>query len=562
MNRNTTVSLIKEFQALVKNQTLSEMLRVKANDYMQQNLNESDVFTAVLNDIKDLNATLKVDALSETIDRYSKLEKAPAVTVSRMMQECGLSRSIVAIKESNIITDPVIKTVVSRIEESLKKVPEFKFIPSFIESLKPFAYDASIKKAITEASEFMQQNATKLIVLNSIFEMKSVPSNMYNSIVSILEQALLDNNYSADVISMQLRERVDIPTVKTLINDLSHIEGRATGKFNIGVGNNNVLVESVIVPSTKVGQGVMMLLNGYLYTVTESEVRFANETDKGEAVNEFYTFCQNFVRLGFKHTRDSIKASNLRNIELEMKNEGANLNLYLNKQKVSDTKNINYAELFVMENSGTRQFVSNVFENLSYVNSLDFVKLMVSESKSAYLVNLGTETFIVENSSNPTITKMNNVQLHKYVLESFGYDMKSLFENDLNDVEEKVDAIDKKKESIEDNIKKLEESIKTLNDSLAKNLNEEDANKVIDLKFVIEKQINAFKDQYVALEAEKKKLFETQTITQGKNYNINETVRLKDGRAGKVIGADKHAGRYMVRTEDGKVNPYKSSDLD
>lgn len=562
MNRNTTVGLIKEFGAVVKNQTMSEMLRIKANDYMQQGLSESEVFSAVLKDVKDLNEALKVTALTETIDKYSKFEKSPAVTVNSMMQECGLSRSINAIKESNINTDPIVKTTVLRIEEALKRVPEFKFLPNFIEVLKPFAYDSTIKTAITEAADFMQKNAPRLIVLNSILEMKAVPSNMYNGIVSILEQALLDNNYSVDTLAMQLRERSEIPTVKTLINNLSHVEGRMNGTFSVGVGNANVMVESVIAPTAKIDSGVLVLLNGYLYTVTESDVRFAVETEKTKAVNEFFTFCQNFARLGFKHSRNGIKASGLRNIEFEMKNEGQDLNLYLNKVKVADPKKINYTELFIMENGGSRQFLASVFENLNFVNSLDFIKLMVSEAKSAYLINVGTETFVVENSTNPTITKMNNVQLHKYVLENFKYDIKSLFENDLNETEKQVEAIEKQKNELQENINKLEESIKTLDASLAKNLNEEDATKVVDLKFVIEKQINAFKDQYVSLEAKKKKLFETQTFAMGKNYNIDETVRLKDGRSGKVTGVDKHAGRYMIRTEDGKISPYRSHDLE
>jgi phage shock protein A len=139
--------------------------------------------------------------------------------------------------------------------------------------------------------------------------------------------------------------------------------------------------------------------------------------------------------------------------------------------------------------------------------------------------------------------------------------MKTLLENELDGVDKEIDAIEKQKDQLQENITKLEESIKSLDASLTKNLNEEDAAQVVDQKFVIEKQINAFKDQYVTLEAKKKKLYETQTITMGKNYNIDETVQLKDGRTGKVTGVDKHAGRYMVRTEDGKISPFRSGDF-
>jgi hypothetical protein len=562
MNRKTTVSLLKEFSSGVNNRTLSDMLVTKANDYIAQNLTESEVFSAVLKDVKDLNSSLKIEKVNETIEKYSKFESSPVVSVQTMMRECGLSRSIRAIKESASYSDPIVKTAITRIEEGLSKVPEFKFIPNFIETLKQFSYDPTIKAAVTEAFEFMQKNSTKLVILNSIYEMKAVPSNAYSSVVSILEQALIDNLYTADALSMKLREQVNIPAVKTLISNLSLMEGKQNKSFNLGLGNTNVMVESVIAPSVTSNGKAIVLLNGTLYTITESEVKFMEQAEKSQSLNEFYAFCQNFVRLGFKPSNGGIKATNLRNIEFEMKNEGSDLSMYLNKQKIEDAKNINYSSLFIMENGGSRQFLASVFENVKYINSMDFIKLLVSESKSAYLVNLSDSVFVIENGSVPTITKMTQPQLHKYVLENFKYDTRALYETELTDLEKEISGIDKERDELTENIEKLEGSIKTLDESLAKNLDEEDAAKVVDLKFVIEKQIIAMKDKYIALEAKKKKLFETHTVSSNKTYKIHEKVRLKDGRFGEVNGVDTHAGRYMIKTEDGKIKPYKHSDIE
>lgn len=562
MNRNTTVSLIKQFKFEVKNQTLSDMLVVKANEHIAKGLTESEVFSAVLKDVRDLNESLKIEALNETIEKFSKFEKAPAMTVQVMMKECGLAKSIRSIKEAQIYADPIIRTTIDKISESLTRIPEFRFIPHFIEALKPFGYDPTVKSAVTEAFEFMQKNSTKLIVLNAIHEMQAVPSKMYSGIVSILEQSLLDNVYTADALSMKLREQLSIPIVKTLITNLSLVEGKINKSFNLGLGNSNVLVEAVIAPCTKIDGGVIILLNGTLFTVSENEVRFASETEKTESVNEFYTFCQNFVRLGFKHTKDSIKASNLRNIEFEMKNEGADLNLYLNKQKIEDSKKINYSSIFLMENGTSRQFLANIFENLNYVNSFDFIKLLVAENKSSFIVNLSKDIFIIENSSNPTITKVNPTQLHKYVLENYKYDIRSLYESELSDLEKEISDIDAEKKELTENIEKLETSIKTLDESLSKNLEADDAAKVTDLKFVIEKQIIAMKNKYIDLESKKKKLFETETFSSNKNYKIHEKVKLKDGRFGEINGVDTHAGRYMIKTEDGKIAPYRSNDIE
>lgn len=562
MNRNTTVSLIREFKSGVKNQTLSDMLVTKANDYIAQGLTESEVFSAVLKDVKDLNESLNSETVTETIDKYSKFEKSPVMSVQTMMKECGLSRSVRAIKESSIYTDPIVKTAVSRIDEALTKLPEFKFLPNFIEILKPFGYDSTVKIAVTEAFDFMQKNSAKLIVLNSIYEMRMVPANVYSNIISILEQSLLDDLYTADALSMKLREQINIPVVKTLISNLSLVEGKINKSFNLGLGNTNTLVESVIAPSVSANGKAVVLLNNTLFTITESEVKFMTEAEKSKSLNEFYSFCQNFAQLGFKSSASGIKASNLRNIEFEMKNEGENLSLYLNKQKVDDAKKINYSSLFIMENGGSRQFLASIFENINYVNSLDFIKQLVSENKSAYIVNLKDSIFVIENTSAPTITKMTQPQLHKYVLENFKYDLRALYETELTDQEKEISQIDKERDELTENIAKLEGSIKTLDESLAKNLDEDDAAKVVDLKYVIEKQIIALKDKYISLEAKKKKLFETETLSSNKSYKIHEKVRLKDGRFGEINGVDTHAGRYMIKTEDGKILPYKSKDIE
>lgn len=562
MNRNTTVSLIKEFSSGVKNKTLSDMLVAKANEYIAKDLTESEVFSAVLKDIKDLNESLKLDTVSGTIAKFEAFEKSPIISVQTMMRECGLAKSIRSIKEASIYTDPVVKTTVTKIEEALTRLPEFKFLPNFIEALKPFGYDSTVKAAVTEAFEFMQKNSTKLVVLNAIHEMRIVPSNVYANVVSILEQSLIDDLYTADALAMKLSENVNIPIVKTLISNLSLVEGKKNKTFNLGLGNSKVLVESVIAPSVSVNGKALVLLNNVLYSITESDVTFMAQAEKSKSLNEFYTFCQNFVQLGFKHSHTGIKASNLRNIELEMKNEGQDLSLYINKQKVEDTKKINYTSLFIMENGGSRQFLANVFENINFVNSLDFIKLLVAENRSAYVINLNDATFVIENTTAPTITKMTPAQLHKYVLENFNYDIRALYESELTELEQEISGIDKERKELTENIEKLEGSIKTLDESLTKNLTDDDASKVTDLKFVIEKQIIAMKDKFIALEAKKKKLFETETLRGSKTYKINEKVRLKDGRFGEVSGVDTAAGRYMVRTEDGKIAPYTNKDLE
>lgn len=562
MNRDLIVNLLKEVNSKAKNKTISEMLLNEANFALGQNKPEAEVFASVLNSVKGLNETLKNDELTEVVEKYSKFESTPVVTLEKMMRNCGLTESINKIKATSIYSDAIIATTVNQITEAIRKFPEFRLIPGFIEALKPFSYDATIKEAIDSAATFLQKNATKLTVLNSIYELSLVPTNMYKNIVSILEQSLLDNTYTVDALKMKLREQIEIPVIKSLINDLTLVEAKVNKVFSLGVGAGATIVESVITPTTKLKDSVIALLNGKLVSIKESEAKVMEDGDvtaeEKEELKEFLSFCTAFNALGFKSTNEGVKAK-LKNIEIELKNEGQELALYINKNKVKDPKAIDYGGIFVMESGNDRKAVSAVLNNIHFVSSLDFIKKVVTESKACHIIKLPTNTFVLENF---TLTKVGATKLHSFLNESYGYNIGLVMEAEIAEEEKEVDDIENKKKEILENIEKLEASMKTLDESLTKNLDSEDSQRVEDLRFVLEKKINSLKDSYIVLEQKKtEKLNESQIIKTSKTYSINEEVKLVDGRSGKIVGVDTAANTYMVKLEDNQIKPMSGRDI-
>jgi hypothetical protein len=559
MKKDIIVNLIKDVNSKIRNKTIAEMLVSKANDYFGKNLNESEIFNKMLADITQLNATIKNKEVSELVENYSKFKETDNVTIKKLASEICLPCKLATLKSSNAFSDPVIKTAISRIEETLKTTPEFRAIPAFIETLKPHAYAPEVKAVIQETQDYVAKNSSKLILLNSIYEFNMVPTNSYADTVKILEQALLDGQTSVDSIKMKLREKLEIPAIKRLVNNLSLVESRNTKGFNLGLGNGSTAISSIIVPAVKVNEGILTVLNNRYVKISEGMVSYVEPKEVFESYNDFYTFTTNFVNMKFSDTRDGIRAK-MRNMEVEFKNEGADLSVYINNKKVEDVKKVNYSELFVMESGSTKNMVSQVFENSDMIKSLDFIKKLAKSDKTAIAVNLESKIFVLENNHSGQVLEMTPVQFVGYVKENFDYDASPMFADMIDGTQMEVDSIEAEKDTINSDIAKLETAAQEL-DFTEEDADPEILEKANDLKFAIEKNINSLKERYIQLETKKKALLEHNIISSTKKHNLDDQIMTRDGRAGKVRGVDGATGRYMIAFEDGKILPIKESEI-
>lgn len=560
MEKSLIVNLIKEVNSAVKNKSLSEMLVSKANSYHQEGLSESEIFAKVLADVSGLNQAIKNTAVTQIVENYNKFKVAEKFTMRNLANEAGLFKLLTGIRASNAFADPVIKTTVTKLEEALAQYPEFRVIPTFIELLKPFSYEPSVKQAIQEAHTYMSKNGTKLILLNSIFEFSIVPSNVYKNTITILEQALLDNEYSVDSLKMKLRESLEVPTIKRMISNLSLVESKANNGFNLGIGSNRTSVDSSILPVIKVNEGIITILNNRFVQISEKETKYLEPKFVFENHGDFYSFVQNFVNLKFTSTNEGIRTK-FRNTEVEFKNEGAGVSTYINKKKIEDLKKVNYSEIFIMENVNSRKSIAHVFENTQYMKSLDFIKKISTPDKSCQTVQVGGKLFILENDNSGQIIEATPAQFVKYLKENYDYDTTPMFDDQIESEGQEIHSIDTQKEHVDGEIKELEHALSDLDSSTAGVEDEDVLEKAHDLRFAIEKNINSLKEKYIQLENQKKALLEHNIISSTKKYNLDDQVQTIDGRFGKVRGVDGSTSRYMVAFEDGKIRPVQESEL-
>jgi len=561
MAKQTIINLIKAVNSKLKNKTLSNMLVGKVNTYHTEGISEGEIFNKIYADVAGMNESLKNEEITAILEEYSQHKYTEKFTIKNLANEAGLFKLLTGIRASNAFADPIVKTAVGKIEESLSSQPEFRVLPTFIEGLKGFSYDSTIKNAVTEAQVYIEKNANKLVLLNAIYEFKLVPTKTYTNTIAILEQALLDNQYSVDTIKMKLRDSINMPAVKKMVNNLSIVEGRMTSSFNLGVGTNLTNINALVAPSivTK-DRSIITILDNKFVDIKENEVKFIEPKYVFENHLDFYNYCINFSKLGFAANNDGVSAK-FRNTNIEFKNEGTSVAAYINNKKIDSAKSVNYTNLFIMENIGTKNMVSMLFENSKYITSLDFVKNIVTPTKSCSVISINEKLFVIENDNSGRIYMMTAPQFVKFVKENYDHDTTALFSDELDNHSNSINSIDDQKRVVNDDILKLEASLAEIDESLTQTEDEEIVEQMTELRFRVEKTINELRDKYVSLDSEKTALLEHNILSTTKKYKLDDSVKTIDGRHGKVRGVDTSTGRYMVAFEDNRVLPIKENEL-
>ena len=505
--------LIKELQTnpSVKDSIASKVVLESINNSILLGVADTEILEKSLSLLESLSNEMANKNMKEVVSNFRKLGEKPTARLQNMAREAGIQLKLKAISESEIYSDPVLKSVIAQLNEALTKFPEFKVIGMFFEGLKTFSYDKVVAENIAALVDYCNENIAKLEVLNSIYEMRIAGSVLYQEPCSILETALLENVLTADSLNMKLRQHNSMPVVSKLINKLAMYEGKVAGKFEIGAGNGETKVSSMIAPFLKVSDNdALVFVNNTFIKVSESAdpTIVSNETVFADH-KAFYETCSAYSFLNFKQVgNEAVTAGVKIKIALGI-NENGTLNLKINNSVVDDLANIRLNELFVMENINARRALTVLFDNIDFIVNAEFGKRIVNEKlgREALVFNLGENIYVFERAGNEqTSKKLQGVGFYNYVMENFKYDVSELYAIQLEERQVQLKNFDSEKSQIEESIKKLEGSIakteKALNED--KTITQDNIDKMNELKVAIEKNINQLKDQYVMIDQAKK----------------------------------------------------------
>ena len=540
----------------------STLLGVPSEEILENSLiTLSELATATLN-----------ENLKEVVAKFRKLGEKPTQRLQNMAKEAGISLKIKALKESKIYRDPTFKYTVSLIEQKLAALPEFRVIATVLESLGKYSYDKVVMSTLADITDYVNENRAKLEVINAIFEMRQTGAVLYRESIIELENCLLENIFSADVIKMKLRGKPSMPTVTRLINTLIMVEAKDQGKFNIGVGNGDAKVKSIIAPFYKISESAAIVYvdNKFIKLQEDQDPSQVTAAEVAE-YPDFFEVCEAFAALNFQEKETEI-VSNGRGLKVSFAiNESGNLYLKINGSIVEDLSKVELSEIFLMEQIETRSKLTTLFRGLDMIVNLEFAKKLVNERLNAdsIVFTMGETLYVFEKyANNRIIKKMEGLAFHNYVMENFNYDVSELYAIELEEREKNLRKIDEEKKLVEKDLYKLENSITQLEEALKdSSLSSEYQTQLGDLKVSIEKNVNSLRNHYISLDQSKKKsLNEAEDITlvsaMASKYKVGNRIVLNDGRSARIVGTDPINGVYQLMTADNKMLRVKGSDIE
>jgi hypothetical protein len=496
--------------ASLKDAITTKMVVESINNSILLGVSPAEVFENTLSTLTQLSESTANESLKEVVEKFKKLAHTPAKKLKDMSDSANLATKIQALKESTLAADPVFRHTLAVLESGVSTQPEFRMISHFISGLSKYSYDSAVAEAVSEVSNHLENNRSKFEILNAIYEMRQASPVIYKEACTILEECLLENNVSSDSLKMKLRGRVNMPVVNRLINTLSMVEARSAGTFNIGIGNGDAQVNSVVLPYLAISENeVLTVIDDSFVKVSDSEDPAQVEDAKVQAdYPEFFELYESLRALGFSH-KGNIYTAKLKNMTVGFEMNEGRLDFTVNGKTIEDPTTASVSEVFLMESVETRSHIANIFSKLDNIAHLDFAKRIINErlGNDSYVFTVNDTMFVFEKlGGTRTIKKMQSVDFHNYVMENFHYDVTELYSIQLEENAQSIKNIEIEKANIEKNIEKLEKSIATIDETLnSTETSEEYLEKLNELKHALEKNVNSLKSQYITLDQSKKK---------------------------------------------------------
>lgn len=512
-----TKNLIKELKA-AHAVSESRMLQMFVAG-LEANVNASGNIEQALADLAEVSEKLQNTELDTIVKKFNELSNTPAKKLKMIESGAAILPKIAQIKESAAYADPIFKTVVAGLEKYAMVNPEPIIIESVIAKLKPFSFDSTVKSVVSDLTTYVAENRATLAIFNTITDLKKAPNAYYAQVCEKLEGAILEGRTSVDALTMILAEATAQPVIKNLLNKLSQFESAQNGGFNLGSGNSSTKINPVIGVYTRTANGVRVLIENHIIDMNDEEeaemVPFAALPQE----DEFTQTARAYKDLGFKPTEHGVEAKGKANtIAFKVSPEGE-VSFEINGKVAEDLNSSEIYKTLVVETITFKQNVAKILENANMIAQFEFVQRFVTEGAQSYAINTEKSGIFVLDRHG--LKKYDTLGFHKYVAETFKYDVSDLFAIQLSERQEFIKSVNERKSVIKSDIAKLEESIAQL-DSVIEDADEETQDQLETLKHTINSSIVGLKNEYLSLDDS----LETDPMlgSNGSKYGVNDKV--------------------------------------
>jgi hypothetical protein len=512
-----TKNLIKELKA-AHAVSESRMLQMFVAG-LEANVNASGNIEQALVDLAEVSEKLQNTELDAIVKKFNEMSNTPAKKLKMIENGAAVLPKIAQIKESAAYADPIFKTVVAGLEKYAMVNPEPIIIESVIAKLKPFSFDSTVKSVVSDLTTYVEENRATLAIFNTIADLKKAPNAYYAQVCEKLEGAILEGRTSVDALTMILAEATAQPVIKNLLNKLSQFESSKNGGFNLGSGNSSTKINPVVGVYTRTANGVRVLIENHIIDMNDEEEAEMVPFSSLPQEDEFTQTAKAYTDLGFKPTEHGVEAKGKANtIAFKVSPEGE-VSFEINGKVAEDLNSSEIYKTLVVETISFKQNVAKILENANMIAQFEFVQRFVTEGAQSYAINTDKAGIFVLDRQG--LKKYDTLGFHKYVAETFKYDVSDLFAIQLSERQEFIKSVNERKAVIQSDIAKLEESIAQL-DSVIEDADEETQDQLETLKHTINSSIVGLKDEYLSLDDS----LETDPMlgSNGTKYTVGQSV--------------------------------------
>lgn len=508
----------------LKNETLVKVIAESAIKSIELGENITKVYSDLRTNLDKLNESLENQAISSILNQFMLREHSDESAVDALEKGFGLASKLEAIKNS-VGNDPIAVTKIAQFESALASgTKEIHIYNNFINVFESYSHNAVAKKTVTDLKNYIDRNLSKIIVMNTIFEMEKFP--MYGPAVEDLRKMVINETYSADILKIKFNS--EIPSINALVSDLRTLEAKQLGYFTLGEGNGDTTVRNVIAPAIKTNEGSLVIMHDNRFiAISESKKLTGHETEVHinenykiatvspdyikSTYSNFYKTCESYYALGFvaNSAGTGVESTTIKNFKIGFKvNENKSIDLYLNDTRVESPSSIKIDEALALESATVKSHVSTVFGNLSSIFNFEFIKEVTNERtmNESLVFNLGEKYYVCEklNVSERAWSNINEHQMYEFFMNKYQYDISNIFAVKINESIEKIKKNEAEKSSILTDVEKLQATISKLDEALAsKELEREDYAKLTSIKSELENAIIEMKNQYISLDLNK-----------------------------------------------------------
>lgn len=512
-----TKNLIQELKA-TKAVSESRMLQMVVSG-IEATANASGNIDQALVDLAEVSEKLHNTELDTIVKKFNEISNTPAKKLKMVENGAAVLPKLAQIKESGAYADPICKTVINGLEKQASLYSEPAIIESVITKLKPFAFDSTVKRVVAELTSYVSENRATLAIFNTIADLKKAPNAYYAQVCEKLETAILEKRTSVDSLTMSLAEAVAQPAIKNLLNKLAQFESSLNGGFNLGSGNSSTKINPVIGIYTKTPTGVRVLIENHVIDMNDEEEAEMVPFSSLPQEDEFTQTAKAYTELGFKPTEHGVEAKGKANtIAFKVSPEGE-VSFEINGTVAEDLNSSDIYKTLVVETIAFKQRVAKLLENANMVAQFEFVQRFVTEGAQSYAINTEKSGIFVLDRQG--LKKYDTLSFHKYIAETFKYDVSDLFAIQLSERQDFVKQVNERKSIIKLDIVKLEESIEQIEQVMVE-ADEETQDQLETLKHTINSSIVDLKNEYLNLDDS----LETDPIlgANGSKYQIGTNV--------------------------------------